>query len=379
MSIEADLGDADLGAGRTDGRVPVMADVARLAGVSQKTVSRVINEAPHVRDVVRDRVLAAVAELGYRPNAAARALVTQQSRVLGVAMPGSTDYGPSAQVFGIETAAWDLGYSVVVASAPASAEGFARAVARLVAQGVAGLVLNDPYVHHGLSTRALQTLPTVNVGEALCPGTVCAAVTVDQEGGARQAVEHLLSLGHRTVHHLAGPVDQGAAVRRAEGWREALVRAGACVTAPLVGDWSARSGYEQGRRLAGDPDVTAVFAANDQMAVGAMRAFIEAGRDVPADVSVVGFDDAPDSAYQVIPLTTVRQDVAAVSRRAVTALVAAIEGQPWPAASPTSPAFDAHPLGGQHAGSADAFRFPVGLVIRASTGPPGRRPGGPSP
>jgi DNA-binding LacI/PurR family transcriptional regulator len=348
-----------VGAQRVVGRQPVMADVARLAGVSQKTVSRVINDAPNVRPSVRSRVLAAVEELGYRPNAAARALVTQQTRVLGVAMPGSADYGPASALFGIETAAWDLGYSVVVASAPASSDDLARAVARLVDQGVDGLVLNDPYVDHGLSAHLLGRIPAVNIGEELDADLGCASVTVDQEGGARQAVEHLLALGHRTVHHLAGPANWGSAVRRAVGWREALVRAGAPVPEPLVGDWSSRSGYELARRLSDDLRVTAVFAANDQMAIGAVRAFVEAGRGVPAGVSVVGFDDTPDAAYQVIPLTTIRQDFAAVAARAVAALVAAVEDRPGPEVS---------------------HRFPVGLVVRTSSGPaPGRHAGGPSP
>jgi DNA-binding LacI/PurR family transcriptional regulator len=337
-----------------------MADVARLAGVSQKTVSRVINDAPNVREVVRSRVLEAVSELGYRPNAAARALVTQQTRVLGVAMPGSTDYGPTAALFGIETAAWALGYSVVVASAPASAQDFARAIRRLVDQGVDGLVLNDPYLDHGLSAGELRHIPTINVGEQPASGPRFPAVTVDQESGARQAVEHLLALGHRTVHHLAGPMDQGAAVRRVAGWREALERAGAPVPEPLLGDWSSRSGFELGLALATDPEVTAVFAANDQMAIGAMRGLVQSGRRVPADVSVVGFDDTPDAAYQVIPLTTVRQDFGAVSHRAVSGLVAAIEGSTGPEGT---------------------YRFPVELVVRSSSGPAPavRRAGGPSP
>jgi DNA-binding LacI/PurR family transcriptional regulator len=161
------------------------------------------------------------------------------------------------------------------------------------------------------------------------------------------------------VHHIAGPVSWGSAVRRTVGWREALVRAGAPVPEAMVGDWSSRSGYDLGRVLASDPEVTAVFVANDQMAVGAVRALVESGRVVPADVSVVGFDDIPDAAYQVIPLTTVRQDFGAVSHRAVTGLVAAVEGGP---------------------AQEGTLRFPVQLVVRASSGPPPvRRAGGPSP
>ncbi|WP_454048963.1 LacI family DNA-binding transcriptional regulator [Cellulomonas sp. Marseille-Q8402] len=327
-------------------------DVARAAGVSQKTVSRVVNNDPNVSAATRLRVAAAITALGYRPNAAARALVTQQSRVLGVAMPGSVDYGPSAQLFAIESTAWELGYSVVVASAQASAVAssadFERAIGRLVDQGVDGLILANPYVDHGLSPDVLRGIPAVNVGEAVGPAG-WPTVTVDQEMGARLAVDHLLRLGHRTVHHLAGPADQGAAVRRVDGWRRALSAAGRDVPEPLVGDWTARSGYELGRALAADPAVTAVFTANDQMAVGAMRAVLESGRAVPADVSVVGFDDSPDAGYQVIPLTTVRQEFAVGARRAVTGLVAAVEGR-----------------GG---GDGATVRLPVELVVRSSTGP----------
>jgi DNA-binding LacI/PurR family transcriptional regulator len=327
-------------------------DVARAAGVSQKTVSRVVNRDPNVSPATRLRVEAAITALGYRPNAAARALVTQRSRVLGVAMPASVDYGPSAQLFAIETTAWELGYSVVVASAPASAVAssadFERAIGRLVDQGVDGLILANPYVDHGLSADVLRGVPAVNVGEATGPAG-WPTVTVDQEMGARLAVEHLLALGHGTVHHVAGPATQGAAVRRVHGWRRALSDAGRAVPEPLLGDWTARSGYERGRVLARDPEVTAVFTANDQVAVGVMRAMAEAGRSVPADVSLVGFDDSPDAGYQVIPLTTVRQEFADGARRAVTGLVAAVEGR-----------------GG---GDGATVRMPVELVVRSSTGP----------
>lgn len=327
-------------------------DVARVAGVSQKTVSRVVNRDPNVSAATRRRVEAAITALGYRPNAAARALVTQRSRVLGVAMPGSVDYGPSAQLFAIESTAWELGYSVVVASAPASAVAssadFERAIGRLVDQGVDGLVLANPYVDQGLSAGVLRGVPAVNVGEAAGPAG-WPTVTVDQELGARLAVDHLLALGHRTVHHVAGPATQGAAVRRVDGWRQALLDAGRPVAGPLLGDWTARSGYELGRVLAQDAGVTAVFAANDQVAVGVMRALLEAGRAVPGDVSVVGFDDSPDAGYQIIPLTTVRQEFAAGARRAVSGLVAAVEGR--------------------GAGDDGVVRMPVELVVRSSTGP----------
>jgi DNA-binding LacI/PurR family transcriptional regulator len=150
-------------------------------------------------------------------------------------------------------------------------------------------------------------------------------VEVDQYQGARLATEHLLSLGHRTVHHLAGPSNWIEAQHRIEGWRDALDAAGAPSFAPLRGDWSPRSGYEIGQRLLGAPDVTAVFAANDQMALGLLRLIHELGRDVPRDVSVVGFDDLPESEYFTPPLTTVRQDFTAMGERSLHLLVEEIQ------------------------------------------------------
>ncbi|EPJ41848.1 putative Lactose operon repressor [Streptomyces afghaniensis 772] len=166
---------------------------------------------------------------------------------------------------------------------------------------------------------------------------------------ARLATEHLLSLGHRTVWHVPGPQDWWAARDRLRGWREALAAAGAPEPPlPSPGDWSPASGYAAGRQLAELSDVTAVFAANDDMAIGALRAFADAGRAVPGDVSVVGYDDIPAAAYLFPPLTTVRQNFAAVADRAVDVLIALIEGRPAPAAQP---------------GQA------VELTVRASTGP----------
>ena len=319
-----------VGVERAVGRQPVMADVARLAGVSQKTVSRVINDAPNVRDSVRERVLQAVAELGYRPNAAARALVTQQTRVLGVAMPGSTDYGPSAQLFGIETAAWDLGYSVVVASAPRRPPRTSRAPSSgSSTRGSWDWSSSTPTSTTGSPRRSSGTSrPSTSArssprtwGARPCPWT--------RRAGRALAVGHLLGLGHRTVHHLAGPGQWGSAVRRTVGWREALVAAGAPVVEPLHGDWSSRSGYLLGLELAGDPEVTAVFAANDQMAVGAMRAFTESGRRRPG----AGLGRrlrrhprrrVPDHPADDRPPGLRRH----VAHRAVTALVAAVEGRP---------------------------------------------------
>ena len=134
------------------------------------------------------------------------------------------------------------------------------------------------------------------------------AVSSDHAQGSCEATAHLLSLGHQTVHHIAGPADSDPAMARAGGWRRTLEGAGIRAPEALHGDWSADSGYELGWRLAADPTVTSTFCANDEMAIGAIRAFFEAGRRVPEDVSVVGFDDLNVSAFLPTPLTTVRQD-----------------------------------------------------------------------
>ncbi|MGH8825820.1 MAG: LacI family DNA-binding transcriptional regulator [Jiangellaceae bacterium] len=326
-----------------------MTDVARLAGVSQKTVSRVINNAPNVSADVRDRVNAAVAALGYRRNSAARALVTQRTSVIGIVTPGTALYGPSAQLFGVERAAWQAGYSVVIVStADSSGEEFGRAIDRIVDHGVDGVVLAAPITAEGLVSNAFHGIPAISVGDPVTGDFACPAVIADQHSGVRQAIEHLLSLGHRTVWHVAGPVSWYAANARIEGWREALQHAGAHVNEPLAGDWTARAGYQAGLELAERSDVTAVMAANDQMAIGLMRAFKEKGRQIPEDVSIVGFDDEPDSEFLMVPLTTVRQDFTAITHRAVTELVHAIAGEEF---------------------NRGVTRIPVDLMIRASSGP----------
>ena len=328
---------------------PVMTDVARLAGVSQKTVSRVINDQPNVSADVRDRVTAAIEALGYRPNAAARALVTNRTRVLGIVTPGTALYGPSAQLFGIERAAWEAGYSVVIVSTlDGSVDELGRAVRQLLEHGVDGVVLAGPITADTLPEDLLRGIPAVSVGDPVTGDLDCPAVMPDQAAGAGVATEHLLSLGHRTVWHLAGPASWWSATARTEGWRAALRSAGAPVNSPLQGDWTARAGYEAGQELARRPDVTAVFAANDQMATGLMRAFYEQGRHIPREVSVVGFDDAPDSEYLLVPLTTVRQDFAAITARAVAELVDLVAGR---------------------AATNRVTLLPVQLVVRGSSGP----------
>ncbi|MFF3336820.1 LacI family DNA-binding transcriptional regulator [Streptomyces sp. NPDC002888] len=332
---------------------PRSVDVARLAGVSQKTVSRVFNDEPYVSADVRRRVLEAAEQLGYRRNNAARALASGRTRSIGVVTLGTALYGPASLLMGVERVVRDTGYALrVVNTVEGDPAGIAGAVDSLLDQGVDGIVISEPIdeetdggegsIPVAVPVLVLGAPPPVDAPTVLAAGRGADAM-------ARAAVEHLLDLGHTTVHHLAGPQRWYAAKDRLEGWRAALVAHGRPVPPVAEGDWSAASGYTAGRELAGDGDLTAVFAANDDMAIGLIRALAEAGRRVPEDVSVVGFDDVPVAAYVTPPLTTVRQPFDAVAQEGLKRLVHAIENpgtDPLPATDP-----------------------PVDLVVRASTGP----------
>jgi DNA-binding LacI/PurR family transcriptional regulator len=302
-------------------RTAVMADVARLAGVSHQTVSRVINDSAHVRPETRRRVLAAMRTLDYRPNPAARALVTGRSRTLGVVSFDTTLYGPASTLFAIEQAAHAAGYFITIVSLLAmDRASVLGAVDRLRVQGVDGILVITPQEGAAEAVANLPAAVPVVAVEAGPPGSV-PVVAVDQFAGAVSATQLLLDLGHRTVWHVAGPRDFLEAQQRVDGWRTALDAAGAQAPPVLTGDWSPRSGYEVGRRLAEDPEVTAVFVANDQMALGVLRALHERGRSIPREISVVGFDDIPEAQYFMPPLTTVRQDFGEMGRSSLRLLL----------------------------------------------------------
>lgn len=333
---------------RGPNRPPSMADVARLAGVSTQTVSRALRGHQYVRPTTRAKVIDAVTATGYRMNSAARALSSGRTHTIGVVTMATSSYAGAVTQLRIEQAAQLHGYQILGTQAatlePATV---AAAVARLEGRGVEGLILAlpvDPW--QSASETPAPTLPAVTIGGPT--GGRHPALAVDQEQVARLATDHLLDLGHRTVHLVAGPQDWADSARRSDGWQNSLIRAGRSVPTPIRGDWTPESGYQAGLVLGKDPSVTAIFAASDDMAFGAIRALHELGRQVPHDASVVGVDDIALAAYCNPALTTVAQPFTALTAAAVDHVVALIEEADPPAAPDLT----------------------TELVLRASTAPP---------
>ena len=304
-----------------------MADVARVAGVSAQTVSRVSNGHDSVVEETRNRVLAAMKELGYRPNSAARALKHGEFRTLGVILFTLSTTGNVRTLEAIAGSAAEEGYAITLLPVAVPTQtGVRGAFTRLGELAVDGIIVIMEV--HLLDAATVSLPPHVKVVVADSDaGDRYSVVDTDQVGGTRLAVQHLLDLGHATVWHLAGPRSSFAAQRRTAAWREVLEASGREVPEPVRGDWSAESGYRAGLRLAADPCCTAVFVANDQMALGLLRALNEHGRRVPEDVSVVGFDDIAEAGSFFPPLTTVHQDFAEVGRRCVAGVLRQIRNE----------------------------------------------------
>ncbi|WP_431246585.1 LacI family DNA-binding transcriptional regulator [Leifsonia xyli] len=301
-------------------------DVARLAGVSHQTVSRVLNDLPNVRPATRKRVEDAIRQLHYTPSPAARALVTKRSRTIGLVQASAGEYGPSQTALAFSEAARDAQY-VVLTIEMATGEGGAvrNAVETLVRQNVEGVVLicDNRYVLDAIYESEIG-IPIVSI-DAGAPAHSLSA-SIDQVGGARQAVRHLIELGHRDILHLAGPMHSPDAQARIEGWRAELAEDGLVARPHGVGDWTASSGYQFGRTFPVAEPFTAAFVANDQMAIGFISALTERGYRVPGDVSVVGFDDIPEAQYVHPGLTTVRQDFSALGQSALSLVLEVVDG-----------------------------------------------------
>jgi len=319
------------------GTSPTMADVARLAQVSQQTVSRVLNDYAFIKPDTRERVLKAIAGLDYRPNMAARTLATSRSRTIGVVASDYLSFGPASALFGVEQAASEEGYGVsIVSLRESNRDTIAEALARLVGQSVEGVVMISPQdvsasaAFLSFENVPVVTLSSVDTGEHT-------SIMYDSVEGSRAATQHLIELGHKWIAHLAGPSGFTVSESRIHGWRKALGAGHLVAADPFVCDWTAESGYAVGKQMLRDPRFTAAYCANDRIAQGLLLALYEAGRVVPHDFSVVGFDDVPEAAYCIPPLTTMRQDFTKLGRRCIEALMVRINGEPPQEADPLLP------------------------------------------
>ena len=303
-------------------------DVAQAVGVSVQTVSRVANGEPNVAPEKRELVLAKMRELGYRPNAAARAIRRGSFRTVGVVYHSLHSVGTHRSLEEISERAAESGYATTLMPLAASSGQAANgAFTRLgeMAVDVLIVILPAPF---GID-EALQLpegVPAVILGPPLVDGV--ATVDFDQLVGARQAVGYLLDLGHQTVHHITGPPGSFSAASRLDAWRDVVTERGRVLPAARPGDWSPGSGYRAMRQLLAEERPTAVFAANDQMALGAYRAIIEAGLRIPQDVSVLGFDDIDEAEMFAPPLTTVRQDWGLLGRESLRVALEMERGAP---------------------------------------------------
>jgi DNA-binding LacI/PurR family transcriptional regulator len=340
---------SDRPARRRRDAAPSIRDVAAAAGVSYQTVSRVLNNSPNVSPETRQQVLDVIDRLGYRPNRAAQALGWGRASAVTVVTANTTLYGYASTLQGIEEAARLHGLGVGVRVVESDRAVDVRHAVDYVSDPSAGSVIVVAFDSAGAGVlRALpDDVPAVAATEAGgLPDATRTMIFLDERQAAADATRHLLTLGHRTVHHVAIPSETGTSARQA-GWRDALDEASAEVSAVVPAGWDPRSAYLAGQRLAADPAVTAILCGNDDTALAVRRALYEAGRDVPGEVSIVGFDDVPGAAYWTPALTTVRMDFVGLGRACLAAVAAEVPGEA--------------PLAAPH------------LVVRESTAPPRTR------
>lgn len=327
---------------------PTIRDVARHAGVSHQTVSRVINGSEDVLPETRALVEAAIEEMGYRPSAIARSMARGSTHTLAIISPNLTDYTFASVIEGAEVQARQHGYFVMSASA-SDPKAFRELVDELVGHGrVDGLIVINPYADDRFKLMP-RDFPLVFVGARSHDENIC-SISLDDERVAYEATRHLLSLGHTQIALVTGPMTEDCSQDRTEGYRRALSEAGIPFNESIVfeGDWSASSGQaallallEQGTTP------TAVFAQNDRMAMGVLRAARDANLQVPGQLSVIGVDDMPLSSYFDPPLTTMRQDMPQIGQEAIRMLMNIIQKKNV---------------------DLQGIKFPAQLVIRQSTG-----------
>ncbi|HEY5895609.1 MAG TPA: LacI family DNA-binding transcriptional regulator [Chthoniobacterales bacterium] len=309
-------------------------DVAARCGVSYQTVSRVANGSPLVADKTRARVLEAISELNYRPNLAARRLATQRSNLIGMVGTKVTYYGPSQVMISVEESAKRRGHNLMFAALERSSDSeLSAAIDSFCEHQVAGLVIAVRAKGRiDLIRKLCRGVPFVTLGAGVPPDVP--TVVVDEKHGVRLATQHLIDLGHKQIAYIAGPRGWLASRDRRQAWTQTMRSAGLEPGPCEEGDWSAESGYEAAIRLldSSSSRFTAIMVANDHMALGALRALHAKGLHVPGQLSVVGFDDLPESQFFQPPLTTVHHDFAWQGERCVEMLFRAINRE---AAEPT--------------------------------------------
>ncbi len=305
--------------------------VAERTGVSAQTVSRVVNGRPDVAAETRQRVLEAIEQLGYQPNALARSLIRRRSHTLGVVTAGLTYIGPAYTLNGITDQAEAMGYSLLLKVLPSfETDEVIPILDALLARQVDGVIwaVSEVGNNHAWMDERLPALPVPIIFLTMHPQSEVSVVAVDNYMGGRVATEHLLQQGYRRIAHIAGPLAWWESRQRMAGWRDALIEAGisVCDSHWAEGDWSPKSGEEAIQCLLERyPDMDAVFVANDQMAFGVLSVACRRGLRIPDELAVVGFDGIPETAYLWPPLTTVHQDLYALGRTAVQRVVAMIE------------------------------------------------------
>jgi DNA-binding LacI/PurR family transcriptional regulator len=309
------------------GKPPTIADVARVAGVSVPTVSRVLTGNIPVGPKRRERVERAIQELGYRPNAAARALVSGRRSMIAVLAANTSRYGYARTFEGVEEAARAAGYMVVITVVEtAEADDVNTAIDMVLSHAVAGVIVLDfDEPGHAALTALPSDIPVAVAAASPSKSITLPRAYLADQRGARQATEYLLSLGHQTVHHIALP-SSGRRGGRTAGWAAALKAAGIQPPEALTTTWNPLDAYELAKQFAADPGVTAVLAGNDEVALAVLRAMTEQGRRVPDDVSLIGFDDQPIASLISPALTTVAQDFAELGRQSFSLLERAITG-----------------------------------------------------
>jgi LacI family transcriptional regulator len=303
-------------------------DVAAQSGVSYQTVSRVINNMPDVAPKTRLRILNVMEDLGYRPNMTARHLVSQRSTVIGFVTWATSFYGPAQIMINVERAARETDYTLMFAGIrDATIDRIRRAVNKLCAHRVAGILMHLPFE---MDLRPLREMcvnvPLVAVDCDL--GFEAPAVHFRQEHGAYLATKYLLSLGHTRVAYLRGPMVWRVARLRYQGWLKAVNEAGQPPGPCIDGNWTSRGGFEATLKLLTEfrGEFTALAVANDQMALGAIRAFQERGLRVPQDVSVVGFDNLPEAEFFCPPLSTIKHDFVSIGTLSIRCLMDQLRG-----------------------------------------------------